>query len=104
MDFMKRPPILTPDEVQKQLSLMDGWSIVKEGILKEFSFSSYLQGLEFVRQVGAIAEKLDHHPQMILNFQSVTITSKTHEPMGITDLDFQLAKEIDSLFGKSAAT
>jgi 4a-hydroxytetrahydrobiopterin dehydratase len=101
---MKRPLILTPDEVQKQLSLMDGWSLVKEGILKEFSFSSYLQGLDFVRQVGDIAEKLDHHPQMILNFQSVTLTSKTHEPMGITDLDFQLAKEIDSLFEKGATT
>jgi 4a-hydroxytetrahydrobiopterin dehydratase len=103
MDFMKRPPVLTSDEVQKQLSLMDGWSLVKEGILKEFSFSSYLQGLEFVRQVGDIAEKLNHHPQMVLNFQSVTLTSKTHDPMGITDLDFQIAKEIDSLFVKSRA-
>jgi 4a-hydroxytetrahydrobiopterin dehydratase len=100
---MKRPHILTSDEVQNQLSHIMGWTLVEEGILKEFSFSSYLQALEFVRQVGMIAENLNHHPQMVLNFQSVTLTSKTHEPMGITDLDFQLAKEIDSLFEKGAA-
>ncbi len=92
-----RPKILLKEEIEISLKNCNQWKLGSDGIRREVSFSTYLDGLEFVKKVAFLSEKLNHHPQVVLEYKRVTIVSMTHEPLGITELDFQLAKEIDLL-------
>jgi len=92
-----RPKILQKEEVEISLTKYNHWKLGSDGIKREALFSTYLDGLEFVKKVAFLSEKLNHHPQIVLEYKRVTIVSMTHEPLGITELDFQLANEIDLL-------
>ena len=92
-----RPKILPKEEIEISLTKYNHWKLGLDGIRREVSFSTYLDGLEFVKKAAFLSEKLNHHPQIVLEYKRVTIVSMTHEPLGITELDFQLAKEIDLL-------
>jgi len=92
-----RPKILPKEEVETFLLKYNQWKGGVDGIRREVLFSTYLDGLDFVKKVALLSERLNHHPQIVLDYKRVTIVSMTHEPLGITDLDFQLANEIDLL-------
>jgi 4a-hydroxytetrahydrobiopterin dehydratase len=92
-----RPKILPKEEVETILLKYNQWKGGVDGIRREVLFSTYLDGLDFVKKVALLSERLNHHPQIVLDYKRVTIVSMTHEPLGITDLDFQLANEIDLL-------
>lgn len=65
---------------------------------KVFLFNSFKEALNFVNQVGAIAEKENHHPDIYLHdYKKVEISLFTHEKQAITDADYNLAKKIDNL-------
>jgi len=53
-------------------------------------------------QVALLAEKLDHHPEWFNVYGTVRIRLSTHDAGGITDLDFRLARSIESLSGRSS--
>ena len=90
---------MSNEEVETSLSKYNHWKLGLDGIRREVSFSAYLDGLDFVKKVALLSEKLNHHPQIVLDYKRVTVVSMTHEPLGYTDLDFQLANEIDLLLG-----
>jgi 4a-hydroxytetrahydrobiopterin dehydratase len=92
-----RPKIVTKVEVETFLLKHNHWKGGDDGIRREVLFSTYLDGLDFVKKVALLSERLDHHPQIVLDYKRVTVVTMTHEPLGITDLDFQLANEIDLL-------
>jgi 4a-hydroxytetrahydrobiopterin dehydratase len=92
---MNRPRLLAKEEVETSLSKYNHWKLGLDGIRREVSFSAYLDGLDFVKKVALLSEKLNHHPQIVLDYKRVTIVSITHEPFGFTELDFQLANEIE---------
>jgi 4a-hydroxytetrahydrobiopterin dehydratase len=96
---MSRPRLLSNEEVETSLSKYNHWKLGVDGIRREVTFSTYLDGLDFVKKVALLSEKLNHHPQIVLDYKRVTVVTMTHEPLGYTDLDFQLANEIDLLLG-----
>jgi|SRR5215831_7658870 len=72
------------------------WSVVDEHHLhREFRFPDFKQGLEFVNRVGAIAEEEGHHPDILLAWGKVGVTTWTHKIDGLTESDFILAAKID---------
>ena len=77
------------------------WEILKEGnheyLIRKFDFDSYMQALDFLNKVAHIAEEIDHHPDMILKWASLDISTWTHSEKKITDLDYELATRIDLL-------
>jgi 4a-hydroxytetrahydrobiopterin dehydratase len=78
--------------------LAEGWRVVNEHHLeKQFRFPDFATALAFTNQVGAIAEEEGHHPDILLTWGSVTITTWTHKIDGLTRSDFILAAKIDSL-------
>ncbi len=89
---------LSLDEVNTKLKQIKGWDLIEEKeIKKTFTFKSFLQSIEFVNKIAPIAEKLNHHPNILIQYNMVTLTLSTHDEGGITEKDFILAKEIDSL-------
>lgn len=76
---------------------MHGWEEEGGQLKKTFDFDSYAEGLIFAMAVGRMAEKRDHHPDMLLGYKKLTISLSTHSAGGITEKDVDLAGEIDSL-------
>lgn len=91
-------PPLKGDELQQLHSKVPGWQVANEHHLhREFRFPDFKQALEFVNQVGAIAEEQGHHPDILLSWGKVEITIWTHKIDGLTESDFILAAKIDRL-------
>lgn len=91
-------PLLTNDELMKNLSGFSGWEQEENQITKLFQFKDFAEALSFVNKVGEEAEKMDHHPDIFIHsWNKVKITISTHSEGGITKKDFQLAEKIEGL-------
>ena len=66
-------------------------------IERKFKFKNFAQALAFVNDVGQIAEKEDHHPDIFIHWNEVTFTLWTHAINGLFDNDFIMAAKIDKL-------
>jgi 4a-hydroxytetrahydrobiopterin dehydratase len=74
------------------------WDVVNEHHLhREFKFPDFKQALAFVNRVGDVAEHEGHHPDILLGWGKVEITTWTHSVDGLTESDFILAAKIDRL-------
>lgn len=86
---------LTREEAGQYLRILPGWTINEDTIVKEYRFSSYLQGLDFAYAVGKIAEEQDHHPDVLIRWRRVRLTLSTHSVKGLSENDFILAAQAD---------
>jgi 4a-hydroxytetrahydrobiopterin dehydratase len=82
-------------EVVAKLKSLDGWRLEGEEIKKKYEFSSFPDALKFVNKVADLAERADHHPDILINYRRVTLTLSTHSEGGITQKDFDLAEQIE---------
>lgn len=64
---------------------------------KEFKFKDFVAALEFVNKVGAIAEAMQHHPDINLSWGRVSVWTTTHDAHKVTAKDHELAKKIDQI-------
>jgi len=84
---------------KEKLQDLDGWSMKEDSIEKEFVFDDFKKALGFVNEVGALAEKEDHHPNIeLFAYKKVKITLSTHSEGGVTEKDTDMATGIDKLF------
>lgn len=74
------------------------WSQLNNKLIKEFHFPDYKSALEFVNKVSAIAEKMNHHPHIELDWGKVVIMLNTHDSNSVTDKDRELANKIDNIY------
>jgi 4a-hydroxytetrahydrobiopterin dehydratase len=90
--------LLKEDELILFLEQTPGWKRNGNSIEKEFILSDFTNALTFIMKCGFIAEKMDHHPDMLLySWNKVRITICTHSLGGITENDLNLAKQIDKI-------
>ncbi len=74
------------------------WEMINEHHLKRaFKFPDFVSALAFVNEVGEIAEKEGHHPDITLGWGKAEITTWTHSVDGLTESDFILAAKIDKI-------
>lgn len=92
---------LTTEEIQEELKAVDSaWKLdlsVPNKISREFKFTNFITALDFVNRVGAIAEELNHHPDIVLTWGYAQVDFWTHNAQGLTQLDFIAAQKIDQL-------
>tara|TARA_B100000902_G_C26724935_1_gene628494 strand:- start:22 stop:264 length:243 start_codon:yes stop_codon:yes gene_type:complete len=80
---------------------MKDWPKDQQGRLsKVFTFKNYRQGFAFVGQVAMLAEKKNHHPEIILDYSKVTISLISHDAQKITERDLILATQIDKIYNE----
>lgn len=92
------PPLHGDDLRLIQERLGGSWRVVEEHHLeKEFTFPDFKEALAFTNQVGALAERQGHHPDILLAWGKVKVTIWTHKVDGLTESDFVLAAKIDKL-------
>jgi 4a-hydroxytetrahydrobiopterin dehydratase len=90
--------LLPSEEINSRIKELSDWAFKKNQISKEFQFKDFPEALNFVNKVGAIAEEMNHHPDIFLHsWNKVNITVSTHDKGGVTEKDFQLAIKINEL-------
>ena len=87
---------LSQKKIKSNLSKFPGWNLEEDAIVKQFKFKDFIEALSFVNTIGLEAEKMDHHPDiLIFAWNKVKITISTHSAGGVTDKDFSLAQKIE---------
>ena len=81
-----------------QSQLGDEWQVLNEQKLeREFKFPDFRTALDFVNEVGQIAEEQNHHPDICFTWGQAKIQIWTHSVNGLTESDFVLAAKISEL-------
>lgn len=88
---------LSNDEVEERLASLEGWSLADGKLKRQFKFANFARAFGFMASAAIEADKLNHHPEWSNVYNKVRVELVTHSAGGITDLDFTLAKKLDSL-------
>jgi len=93
--------VMGVDEAKKMLEPLHHWVLVEDGtrIRREFKFRNFRKALEWVNQVGELAEEQGHHPDIQLGWGYVIIDVMTHKINGLHENDFILAAKINAIGG-----
>ena len=91
------PQKLDDTRIKQELSKLNGWSRDGDEIKKSFSFKNFYETMSFVNAVAHIANQLDHHPDMEVGYNKLTIRFSTHSVGGLSENDFGAAAKIDGL-------
>jgi 4a-hydroxytetrahydrobiopterin dehydratase len=89
---------LSKEEIRKTLKSMPEWSLVDNAIHKKFTFKSFMPAIAFVNKIAEAAEQANHHPDITINYNQVSISLSTHSEAGVTPKDFRLAEAIDKIY------
>jgi 4a-hydroxytetrahydrobiopterin dehydratase len=76
---------------------LDGWAHLLDGLQTRIVTPDFATGLALVNAIGAVAEELDHHPDLDLRYTSVGIRLTSHDTGGVTGRDIRLARRIETL-------
>jgi 4a-hydroxytetrahydrobiopterin dehydratase len=88
---------LSDEQIKARLMELESWRLNDAGeIVKTYTFAGFPQALMFTTAVGVLAEAAQHHPDITINWNKVTLALTTHDAGGLTDKDFDLAKRIDT--------
>jgi 4a-hydroxytetrahydrobiopterin dehydratase len=88
---------LSEPEILERMATAKGWERHGDMLVRSWQFPSFRRALEFVNHVAALAEKYDHHPDIILSYRLVRLEMSTHSEGGLTATDFAFASEINAL-------
>jgi 4a-hydroxytetrahydrobiopterin dehydratase len=89
--------LLSDDEIQARLDDMPGWDRVGDSIKREFKFDDFQGSVDFLNRITPPAEQMNHHPDISISWNKVECTLSTHSQGGVTESDFELARQIDAL-------
>lgn len=90
--------LLTTDEIQRALAGMPGWEHVQDTIVRHYTLDGGFTGaIAFVNRLADAANAADHHPDLSISWNRVTVTLSTHSEGGITHRDIALASDADRL-------
>jgi 4a-hydroxytetrahydrobiopterin dehydratase len=93
---------LNKTEIETRLQSLKGWEGMSLGtsfehLCRNAVFPDFVTALAFVNRLGEVAERLGHHPDLYLGWGKVKISISTHDAGGITEKDFELARQAEEL-------
>ena len=89
--------MLRHDEITVRLEAMSGWHHRGNALEKHFDRTNFDGSIRFVNEIARVANAQDHHPDLTISWNDVTVTTSSHDAGGITERDFRLAIAIDAL-------
>lgn len=90
-------PALSAEEANSRLRTLSDWKIESGELVRTFQFKNFLSALDFVNQVGKLAEDAGHHPDIDIRYNRVRLALVTHDAGGLTAKDFDLASQAGKL-------
>lgn len=89
--------VLPEAEVQQALKQLSGWKRNGNVIDRVFQFESFIKAMEFVNQIAEAAEAVNHHPDILISYNKVTLSLVSHDSGGVTNRDLKMAARINEL-------
>jgi 4a-hydroxytetrahydrobiopterin dehydratase len=88
---------LNDEEIEQRLRELDGWERAGDAIRRDFKLDDFKGSVDFVNRLTPEAEEMNHHPDLAISWNEVTVTISTHSEGGLTANDFELARRIDKV-------
>jgi 4a-hydroxytetrahydrobiopterin dehydratase len=89
--------LLEDGDIEQRLEGLEGWRREGPAIVREFTFDDFVGSVGFVNRLLEPAEEMNHHPDLAISWNRVTVSVSTHSQGGITESDFELASRIDAV-------
>jgi 4a-hydroxytetrahydrobiopterin dehydratase len=84
--------LLTPEQIAAGLPA--GWSGDPRGLGREYAYSDFAEAMLAVNRIAAVAESMDHHPDIDIRWNRVALRIVSHSAGGVTSADLELAARI----------
>ena len=91
---------LSPKDIELHLSLLEGWKEKNNTLSITYKLSSFMEVMSFANLVSDRSEKIDHHPKIIIDYDTIVFELTTHSVEGLTSLDFRLANFIHEIYNE----
>jgi 4a-hydroxytetrahydrobiopterin dehydratase len=88
---------LSDNEIENRLRELPQWSRKGNGITRLFTFKGFPDAIAFITRLAFDAEAADHHPDLQVSYRKVTVTWSTHDQGGVTEKDFEGARQSDTI-------
>jgi 4a-hydroxytetrahydrobiopterin dehydratase len=89
--------LLSDEEIDRRLAEREGWERRGDAIVREVKTADFVGSVDLLNRITPIAEDMNHHPDVSISWNRVTVSLSTHSEGGLTDNDFALAQRIDEL-------
>ena len=89
--------VLDDEEIERRIGELDGWERDGNAIKRQFKFDDFQAAVDFVNRITPAAEDMNHHPDLAISWNTVDCTLSTHSQGGLTESDFELARQINEL-------
>jgi 4a-hydroxytetrahydrobiopterin dehydratase len=89
--------VLPDAQLRNALPQLPGWKQNGNAIERVFQFENFVKAMEFVNQIAEAAEAVNHHPDILINYNKVTLTLTSHDSGGVTQRDIKMAGRINEL-------
>ena len=92
-------PVLTDTEVKQSLAKLKGWQQNGQAIQRVFEFPDFKAAMQFVNKIADAAEQANHHPDIDIRYNKVTMGLVSHDSGGVTERDVRMAEKINQIAG-----
>jgi 4a-hydroxytetrahydrobiopterin dehydratase len=89
--------VLPDPEIQQALQNLPGWKRNGIAIERALQFGNFVQAMDFVNQIAEAAEAVNHHPDIHISYNKVTLVLVSHDSAGITQRDLRMAGKINEI-------
>jgi 4a-hydroxytetrahydrobiopterin dehydratase len=88
---------LSQDQVAAALADLDGWEFTGKAFVRTFRFADFVHAIGFVEHLAEVAEQQQHHPDIDIRYNKVTLHLSSHDAGGVTSRDVRLAEAAQRL-------
>ena len=88
---------LTDEQIVSALQELDGWAYEDGAVVRTFRFHDFVPAVDFVNRLAEVAEQRQHHPDIDIRYNKVTLRLSTHSAGGVTQQDLELAGALERL-------
>ncbi|MEV6020813.1 MULTISPECIES: 4a-hydroxytetrahydrobiopterin dehydratase [unclassified Streptomyces] len=89
---------LEPEQIEERLAQLPGWSVDADRLTRSYRLGSHFAATALVVHIAQVQEELDHHSDLTLGYNTVSLAVNTHSVGGaVTALDFDLARRVEEL-------
>jgi len=91
------PSLLNQADVAVRMRNLPGWLTDGQQLSCTYKFENFVEAIAFVNRLVTPAEAAQHHPDLAISYNKVTLQLTTHDAGGLTDLDFLVAESAAQL-------
>ena len=89
---------LTEEEITRELSRIPNWALDGKKIRRRYKFAEFKDGIAFVNEIADIADRMNHHPFISIDYKFVTLELTSWHAGGLTEADFEEARNFDAIY------